>query len=146
VVTLPLMSLWAATRTLALPQTITLHQNVQHDQEASPACFEGTPARIGHIASRGRLRGRNGDREYQGFHSERALHVAVGECRWLTLGLVFGQLEAKVFYPKGEVQRESYRTKDGKVRGLLPNGAISPLITNQRVCRKYPLITGEFTT
>jgi hypothetical protein len=72
--------------------------------------------------------------------------VAVGECRWLTLGLVFGQLEAKVFYPKGEVQRESYRTKDGKVRGLLPNDAISPLITNQRVCRKYPLITGESTT
>jgi hypothetical protein len=53
VVTLPLMSLRAATRTLALPQTITLHQNVQHDQEASPARFEGTPARIGHIASRG---------------------------------------------------------------------------------------------
>ena len=31
-----------------------------------------------------------------------------------------GQLEAKVFYPKGEIQRESYRTKDGKVRVRLP--------------------------
>jgi hypothetical protein len=72
--------------------------------------------------------------------------MAVGEFRKLTLGLVLGQLEAKVFYPKGEVQRESYRTKDGKVRGLLPNDAISPLIINQRVCRKYPLITGESTT
>jgi hypothetical protein len=72
--------------------------------------------------------------------------MAVGECRRLTLSLMFGQLEAKVFYPKGEVQRESYRTKDGKVRRLLPNGAISPLITNQRVCRKYLVTTGEFTT
>jgi hypothetical protein len=60
--------------------------------------------------------------------SEHTLRVAEGECRRLTLGLVFGQLEAKVFYPKGEVQRESYRTKDGKVRGLLPYDAISPLI------------------
>ena len=129
-----------------LIQTITLHQNVQHDQEASPARFEGTPARIGHLAPRGRLRGRNGDREYQGLYSERALRVAEGECRKLTLILMFGQLEAKVFYPKGEIQRESYRTKDGTVRGPLPNDAISPLITNRRVCRKYPLITGESTT
>jgi hypothetical protein len=51
--------------------------------------------------------------------------VAVGEFRKLTLGLMFGQLEAKVFYPKGEVQRESYRTKDGKVRELLPNGHLT---------------------
>ena len=103
-----------------LTQTITLHQNVRHDQEASPACSEGTTACIGHLAPRGRLRGRNGDREYQGLHSERALRMAVGGCRKLTLGLMFGQLQAKVFYPKGEIQRESYRTKDGKVRGLLP--------------------------
>ena len=102
-----------------LTQTITLHQNVRHGQEASPACFEGTTARIGHLAPRGRLSGRNGDREYQGFHSERALRVVVGDSRRLTLGLVFGQLEAKVFYPKGELQRESYRTKDGKVRGAV---------------------------
>jgi hypothetical protein len=128
VVTLSLMSLRAATRTFALPQTTALRQNVQHGQEASPARFDGTTARVGHIASRGRLRGRNGDREYQGFHSEHTLRVAEGECRRLTLGLVFGQLEVKVFYPKGEVQRESYRTKDGKVRGLLPYDAISPLI------------------
>ena len=63
VATLPLMSLRAATRTLALLQTITLHRNAQHNQEASTACFEGTTAPIGHLAPRGRLRGRNGDRE-----------------------------------------------------------------------------------
>jgi hypothetical protein len=64
--------------------------------------------------------------------------VAVGEFQKLTLGLMFGQLEAKVFYPKGEVQRELYRTKDGKVRELLPHDAISLLSANQRVCRRYP--------
>jgi hypothetical protein len=108
------MSLRAATRTLALPQTTALRQNVQHGEEASPPRLEGTPARTGHTAPRGRLRGRNGDREYQGFHSECALRVAVGEFRKVTLGLMFGQLEARVFYPKGEAQRESYRTKTEK--------------------------------
>ena len=34
--------------------------------------------------------------------------------------LIFGQLGAKVFYPKGGIQRESYRTKGGKVPALLP--------------------------
>jgi hypothetical protein len=48
----------------------------------------------------------------------------VGEFRKVTLGLMFGQLEAKVFYPKGEARGESYRTEDGKVRGLSPVGAI----------------------
>ena len=32
---------------------------------------------------------------------------------------MFDQVGAKVFYPKGEIQRDSYRTKDGKVRALL---------------------------
>lgn len=35
------------------------------------------------------------------------------------------QVGAKVFYPKGEIQREMYRTKDGKVRTFVPkDGAL----------------------
>jgi hypothetical protein len=31
-----------------------------------------------------------------------------------------------MFYPKGEIQRESYRTKDGKVRPPPPEAAVFP--------------------
>ena len=43
--------------------------------------------------------------------------------------MIFDQVGAKVFYPKGEIQRESYRTKDGKVCGLSTQGAVSFLIS-----------------
>jgi len=46
--------------------------------------------------------------------------VFVWRGRKLTPGLISGQLEVKVFYPKGEIQRESYRKQDGKVRAWLP--------------------------
>jgi len=41
-----------------------------------------------------------------------------------TPNIILDQVEAKVFYPKGEIQRESYRTKDGKVRVFGPGDAI----------------------
>ena len=34
------------------------------------------------------------------------------------------QVGVKVFYPKGEIQRESYRTKDGKVRTQSPKDTV----------------------
>ena len=67
-----------------------------------------------------------------------------GEGRRLILGLIFGQLETKVFYPKGEIQRESYHTKDGKVRALsLGRGSVS---NDSYFHREYPLTTGESMT
>jgi len=41
-----------------------------------------------------------------------------------TPNMTLDQVGAKVFYPKGEIQRESYRTKDGKVRDFGPGDAI----------------------
>lgn len=42
----------------------------------------------------------------------------------LTPGLIFDQLGTKMFYPKGEIQRDTYRTKDGKVCSLFTRGRI----------------------
>jgi hypothetical protein len=50
------------------------------------------------------------------------------------------------FLPQGRGSKGIVSHERRKSTGTFPNGAISPLITNQRVCRRYPLITGEFTT
>ena len=51
------------------------------------------------------------------------------EIRRFVRNTISDQAGAKVFYPKGEIQRESYRTKDGKVRAFVPEGAVSLLIS-----------------
>ena len=48
------------------------------------------------------------------------LRVVESEIWKLTPNVISEQLGTKVFYPKGEIQRESYRTKDGKVGVILP--------------------------
>ena len=51
------------------------------------------------------------------------------EIREFTHNTISDQVGAKVFYPKGEIQRESYRTKDGKVSAFVPKGVVSLLIS-----------------